>query len=100
MRAQVGCADLALGRLTDKTLSVVSEGDHRWCGARTLSILNHTWLRSLHDSNTRVGGSKINADHVALDGVITTRTGSESSTPVKYCTARTKMALTTCNEDH
>ena len=67
---------LALSGLADKTLGV-SEGNDRGCGARSLGVLDHTWLRPLHDGNARVGRAQIDTDHRALDVVPIARVSGE-----------------------
>ena len=54
---------LTFGRLTNKTLAIICEGDDGRRGARAFSIFDHLGARALHDRNARISCSKVNTDY-------------------------------------
>jgi len=55
-------ATLSLGRLSNKALSIFSEGDHGGSSAGSLGVFNDASVFSFHDGDTWVGGSKIDTN--------------------------------------
>jgi hypothetical protein len=62
---------LSLGGSTNKSLTILGEGDNRWSGTGTLCVFNDLGDLSLHNSNSRVGGTKINTNDGTLDLAVT-----------------------------
>ncbi len=53
---------LALGDFADQTLTALGEGDDGWRRAGAFRVRDDDRLATLHDGDTAIGGSKINAD--------------------------------------
>ena len=58
---------LTLGGLSDEAFAAVAESDHRRCRTHTFRILDHARAAAIHDSHTRIGRAKIDADNFAHD---------------------------------
>lgn len=48
---------LSLGGLTDQSLTILGEGNNGRGGSATFGVFNDSRSLSLHDGDTRVGGS-------------------------------------------
>src|SRR5690606_26771661 len=56
---------LALGALADQDFAVVGVRNDGRRGARALGVFQHFDLVAIHDGNTRVGGTEVDADDFA-----------------------------------
>ena len=56
---------LALGGLAHQAFVFVAEGDHGRRGARALHVLDYLGILAVHNGDTGIGGSQINADYLA-----------------------------------
>src|SRR6185295_7401282 len=56
---------LALGRLADETLAIVSEGDNRRRRPHAFGVLDNFRRLAFHDGNAGIGGAEVAADDLA-----------------------------------
>ena len=55
---------LSLGWSSNNTGAIISKTNNRRGSSKTFGILNNLRGRAFHDSNARVGGTKIDTDNV------------------------------------
>mmetsp|Transcript_113992 Transcript_113992/g.157989 ORF Transcript_113992/g.157989 Transcript_113992/m.157989 type:complete len:497 (+) Transcript_113992:667-2157(+) len=56
---------LSLSDITNVSSAIIREGNNRWGSSLTFSVLDNLGGSGFHNSNARVGGTKINTDNAA-----------------------------------